>query len=61
MALFVFAKVRERERERQMTGFREEIFYWWVDGEISILLKTFSQVAFKNLCIFINGLNLLDR
>jgi hypothetical protein len=61
MALFVFAKVRERERERQMTGFREEIFYWWVDGEISILLKTFSQVAFKILCIFINGLNLLDR
>jgi hypothetical protein len=56
MALF-FAKVLERERERE----REEIFYWWVDGEISILLKTFSQVAFKNLCIFINGLNLLDR
>jgi hypothetical protein len=60
MALF-FAKVLERERERETTGFREGIFYWWVDGEISILLKTFSQVAFKILCIFINGLNLLDR
>jgi hypothetical protein len=31
------------------SDFREEIFYWWVDAEISILLKTFSQVKFVHI------------